>query len=352
MAALDDISYELPEELIAVRPPDVRGQSRLLTVDRTAGILEDHQFDDILDLLQPGDLLVLNETAVFNARLYGTTGGRSTEALLVEPVDGRRWKAMLRNAKKIKEGSVIGFGDLQARMTGKGPDGLYVLEFSEDATLEVIGRYGRPPLPPYIIKKRAQMKLPEYFDDDSERYQSVFARNPGSVAAPTASLHFTPRLLQGLAAKGVDTARVLLHVGPGTFRTVNESLDDFEIHEEWIEVPETAVTAMRECRGKGGRIIAVGTTSVRAIETMAFGRKSPADWRPFSGYTRLFIKDNFKFNAADALITNFHMPHSTLLLLVQSFGGRDLLKRAYAHAIEQKYRFLSYGDAMFIHQGR
>lgn len=349
MIILEDIVYELPEELIAIHPVKKRDSSRLLVVDKKKKEFRDGKFSDITGLLRPGDCLVMNDTKVFHARIRGSTpAGKKTELLLVERTDGRRWKAMLKDSRKIPEGTLITAGGVGIRVLERENE-LRLVEFDREATFALINGIGEVPLPPYIIKKRKRLLESEQSPEDEERYQSVLARANGSVAAPTASLHFSPEVLEEIKSMGVKLRTVTLHVGPGTFKPVDDSIDDYEIHREEIDVPEETAETLKETKKAGGRIVAVGTTVVRTLETMAASCRDPGEWKSFRGTTKLFIRDeDYSFRAVDAMVTNFHMPKSTLLLLVYSFGGKELLKAAYRHAVAQKYRFLSYGDAMWI----
>jgi S-adenosylmethionine:tRNA ribosyltransferase-isomerase len=349
MAGIEDINYVLPEELISAEPSQKRDECRLLMVSREQKSFEDRIFHDIIDAIHPGDCLVMNDTKVFKARLFGLTlQQKKVELLLVEKEDDHLWKALLKNSKKFPEGTSVRFNDLEAEIQGKDGEMRYI-RFTEALTYEKINRIGFVPLPPYIIKKRKKLQSKEYNPDDDAYYQSILAKYYGSVAAPTASLHFTQDLLRKLQDKNITLATITLHVGPGTFKPIDtDSIDSFQIHQEWLEVSEKTIRDLIETRKNKGRIIAVGTTVVRALESMARGKAGADDWAPYSGMTRLFIKGEYHFNVVDAMITNFHMPKSTLLLLVYSFGGMELIKKAYRHALDHKYRFLSYGDAMMI----
>jgi S-adenosylmethionine:tRNA ribosyltransferase-isomerase len=318
-----DFDYALPEELVAQAPAAPRDASRLL---------------------RPGDLAVFNDTRVLPARLVGAkagSGGR-VEMLLVEPLGGglpRRWRAMGQASKPIREGARLALGELEATVERSEGEGFYVLRLDrEGAELEAaLARSGRLPLPPYIRRDPDAADL--------ERYQTVYARRPGSAAAPTAGLHFTPELLARLDERGVARTAVTLHVGPGTFLPVRgESLDDHRMHEERYEVPEEAARAVEACRARGGRVVAVGTTTVRTLESAwRDGRL-----RVGAGRTGLFIRPGHPFGVVDALVTNFHLPRSTLLVLVCAFGGTGRVLAAYGEAVARRYRFFSYGDAMLI----
>lgn len=347
MATLEDIDYPLPEHLIAEKPAGKRDESRLLVVSRADNNFTDKKFSDVAGYFREGDCLVFNATRVIKARLKGETdSGRAVEILLIEPVaeDFRRWKVLLKGSGKIKPGETGTFGTFRASFLDRLEQGERLVEFDPPLTHEGVERTGFMPVPPYIVRKRETLSMPAQLPEDDQWYQTIFAKFPGSVAAPTAALHFTGDVMDRLKAKGVDTAEVVLHVGPGTFRPVEGSVEDYRIHSEWIEVPESAVETVRRCKERGGRVFAVGTTTTRALETAS----AEGALRPFSGYTDLFVKPPYKFRMIDALITNFHMPRSTLLLLVYAFAGMELTRRAYTHAVEAEYRFYSYGDAMLI----
>jgi S-adenosylmethionine:tRNA ribosyltransferase-isomerase len=340
---VSDFDYALPEALIAQQPVSPRDASRLLVLP-PAGAPEHHAFADLPGLLRAGDLLVFNDTRVIPARLEGVkegTGGR-VEMLLVDPVGGelpRRWRAIGKASKPIRQGARLRFGDLVAEVARVEGEGFYELLLDrEGAELEAaLGRHGRLPLPPYI--RRAPTA------DDAERYQTVFARRPGSAAAPTAGLHFTEAILERLAARGVERTAVTLHVGPGTFLPVRgESIEGHVMHEERYEVPEAAVRAVAACRARGGRVVAVGTTAVRTLESASRG----GALHPGGGRTSLFVRPGHIFDVVDALVTNFHLPRSTLLMLVCAFGGRERVLSAYQEAVACRYRFFSYGDAMLL----
>jgi len=350
MMSIDDINFTLPEDLIAERPSMVRGGSRLLILNRKDQSLTDGNFNILPHYINPGDCLVFNDTKVFKARLFGKTIGTSpkkVEILLIEKLQPAAWKVMVKNSKKFSAGDIIDFGFAGAKITEKKEDFCH-MEFTRIISYDDIQCYGKTPLPPYITKKRKRMNQAEYVDEDEEWYQSELARVYGSVAAPTASLHFSAGMLDELNNKGINKTFVTLHVGPGTFKPIDDDIDAFKIHSEYIEVPGNTVNKIRETRKSGKRIIAVGTTVVRSLETMALGCDNMNEWGPYAGKTDIFIKNNFKFKAVDALITNFHMPKSTLLLLVHAFAGKDFAKESYAHAVKEKYRFFSYGDAMLI----
>lgn len=333
-----DFDYELPPELIAQRPIEPRDASHLLVLHRENRKIEHAHFRDLPAYLRPGDLLVANESRVLRARLLGRkarTGGR-VEVLLLRRLDERRWEALL-GGQRIRPGLELALGEgsaLYARVEEVRPDGIRVLQFAE-AVEPHLEHLGMVPLPPYIHEPL----------DDAERYQTVYARVVGSVAAPTAGLHFTPRLIAELQARGVGFAFVVLHIGLDTFRPVEvEDIEAHPIHAEWCRVPDEAVQAVRETRRAGRRVVAVGTTAVRALETAAQG----GEISPFEGWTRLFIYPGYRFRVVDALITNFHLPRSTLLMLVCAFAGRETVLHAYREAVALRYRFYSFGDAMLI----
>jgi S-adenosylmethionine:tRNA ribosyltransferase-isomerase len=342
VAVLSEYDYELPPGLIAQHPAVERDRSRLMALDRGGAILH-RTFSDLPDLLDPGDLLVVNDTRVFPARLIGRkegTGGE-VEIFLLHPAGNNgSWEVLARPSRRIKPGTVVLFGEgiLSATVEGRGEDGCFRVRLeSEGDTAAAIDRVGRTPLPPYIRRE------PE--ETDSERYQTVYARHRGAAAAPTAGLHFTGPLLETLASRGIGTAPVTLHVGVGTFRPLTE--EDFRgetLHREYCRVSEETVSLIRSARARGGKIVAVGTTTVRALETAS----ASGDMEPFEGWTDLFIKPPHSFKGMDALITNFHLPRSSLLILVSAFAGRERLLGAYRTAVEEGYRFYSYGDAMLI----
>ena len=337
-----DFYFDLPEELIAQTPLEKRDASRLLVVDKETGAFSDQHFDQIIDQLQPGDALVMNDTRVLPARLYGIkpeTGGH-VELLLLKNTQGDDWEVLAKPAKRLRVGSQISFGDgrLTATVVEELDHGGRIVRFSyEGIFLEVLESLGEMPLPPYIHEKLA----------DRERYQTVYAKENGSAAAPTAGLHFTEELLEQIAAKGVELVYLTLHVGLGTFRPVSvDSLDDHEMHSEFYSLSEEAAQILRQVKAKGGRVIAVGTTSIRTLETI--GSKFQGQIQADSGWTNIFIKPGYDWKIVDAFSTNFHLPKSTLVMLVSAFAGRSLTLEAYEHAIAERYRFFSFGDAMFI----
>ncbi len=337
-----DFDFDLPEELIAQTPLEKRDASRLLVVDKETGVFSDQHFDQIIDQLQPGDALVMNNTRVLPARLYGIkpeTGGH-VELLLLKNTQGDDWEVLAKPAKRLRVGAQISFGDgrLTATVVEKLDHGGRIVRFGyEGIFLEVLESLGEMPLPPYIHEKLA----------DRERYQTVYAKENGSAAAPTAGLHFTEELLEQIAAKGVKLVYLTLHVGLGTFRPVSvDSLDDHEMHSEFYSLSEEAAQTLRQVKANGGRVIAVGTTSIRTLETI--GSKFQGQIQADSGWTNIFIKPGYDWKVVDAFSTNFHLPKSTLVMLVSAFAGRSLTLKAYEHAITERYRFFSFGDAMFI----
>ena len=335
---LSDFDFHLPEHLIAQHPPAERGASRLL-VALPDGTLRDETFAFLPQMVRAGDLFVFNNTKVVKARLFGQkeSGGR-IEALIERVLDAHTALAHIRASKSPKPGTVLLFdGGIRAEMTGRAGE-LFTLRFAGgEGVWQILERHGHLPLPPYIARAAAE--------DDEARYQTVYAKHQGAVAAPTAGLHFTEALLAELEARGARTAEITLHVGAGTFQPVrHENLAEHIMHEEWLTVGEDVVDAVAACRARGGRVIAVGTTALRALESAAAG----GDLAPYTGDTRLFITPGYRFRVVDALFTNFHLPESTLLMLVSAFAGYDNIRRAYQHAIAHDYRFYSYGDAMFL----
>jgi S-adenosylmethionine:tRNA ribosyltransferase-isomerase len=337
-----DYDFFLPEAQIAQEPASRRDESRLLVVHRGSGELEHRSFRDVLDLFSPGDVLVVNETRVFPARLLGRRpGGGEAEVLLLHPAaDGNDWIALVRPGAKLKPGRTIDVApELAVRVVEVLAGGERRVRILSDLPLEeALERYGQVPLPPYVRRTATA--------EDVERYQTVYARERGSVAAPTAGLHFTPELLELIAARGVDTARLVLHVGVGTFRPVeSEDPSEHPMHREWYSVSEEAAERINRARAAGGAVWAVGTTSVRTLETVA---DAQGVVHPGSGWTDIFIRPPYRFRAVDRLITNFHLPRSTLLMLVAALAGYDVTMHAYREAVERGYRFYSYGDAMVV----
>lgn len=334
---LSDFSYPLPEELIAQEPLRERDKSRLLVVNREKETIEHRRFLDLLDFLRDDDLMVFNDTRVVAARLTGRkeTGGQ-VEALLLRRISDGLWEAMVKPGRRVGIGIKLIFDQgLTADVLDRTDAGGRILRFDGDGDLEkLISRVGQVPLPPYIHKRLT----------DPERYQTVYANAEGSAAAPTAGLHFTPALLKRIKDRGIKIVFVTLHVGIATFRPVRtENLDEHEMHSEWFEISEENAEAINSTKG---RIISVGTTTARALESAAVGKRKVA---AVNGETNLFIKPPYEFKIVEGLITNFHMPKSTLLIMVSTFAGTKLVQRAYHEALEQKYRFLSFGDAMFLY---
>lgn len=339
---IDEFDFDLPEELIAQTPLKDRTASRLLVLDKNNGEIQHKQFPAVLDYLKPGDCLVLNNTRVLPARLYGAKSdtGAKVELLLLEQKDGDVWEALAKPARKIKVGTELSFGDglLTAICKEELEHGGRIFEFRyEGIFYELLDRLGEMPLPPYIKEQ-----LPE-----KERYQTVYAKVEGSAAAPTAGLHFTQDLLAKVREQGVNIAFLTLHVGLGTFRPVSaDTVEDHVMHSEFYQLDDTAAALLNDTKDKGGRIIAVGTTSTRTLETIA--RDHDGRFTAVSGWTDIFIYPPYQYKAVDGLITNFHLPKSTLIMLVSALAGKENVLNAYNEAIQQKYRFFSFGDAMLI----
>jgi S-adenosylmethionine:tRNA ribosyltransferase-isomerase len=350
MHNISDYDYELPPGLLAKNPCERRDGSRLMVIDRTAGTIEHLQFHDLPALVRDGDCLVMNNTKVLRARLFGTrkqTGGRWEGLFLSSTPDGN-WRLIGETRGKLQPGELLSIhpayneaspARLDLQLVARDGEGTWTVRpDSVEDTERLLERFGTLPLPPYIGRKLAE-------ESDFDRYQTIYAREPGAVAAPTAGLHFTPQLLADCRDSGATTTEVTLHVGIGTFRPISvEQLDDHRMHSEWCKVSCDAAERIANARQSSGRVVAVGTTSVRTLESAA----QNGTMSPWSGTTDLFIRPGYKFKAVDALITNFHLPKSSLLVLVSAFAGHDLMKRAYAVAIENRYRFYSYGDAMLI----
>ncbi len=339
MLTTDDFNYELPDELIAQYPLPERTASRLLVVNRDTQQLEHRIFSDIIDFIHADDLLILNDTKVIPARLFGVKqSGGQVECLIERVLNEREALAHIRSSKSPKAGARLCFeGVAWATVLGRC-DELFQLRFDGQLpVLDLLEKFGHIPLPPYITRRDV--------NEDRERYQTVFAQKPGAVAAPTASLHFSDTLLGQLQQRGTAIAHVTLHVGAGTFQPVRvKAIEEHVMHREWIDVPQRTIDAMAACKARAGRVIAVGTTAMRALQTCTLSGTP----RAYQGETDIFIYPGFEFRGVDALITNFHLPKSTLLMLVSAFTGLDLTRHAYRAAIEAKYRFFSYGDAMFI----
>ncbi len=341
---VDEFDYHLPQELIAQYPAEPRDSSRLLVIHRASGELEHRHFSDLPEYLRAGDCLALNDTKVVPARLLGVklpTGAR-TEVMLVRPVAEGRWEALIKRNDRVKQGAIIEFGGglLRARVLSETlTHHLRLVQLEHEGPLaEALEAVGHIPLPPYIKREEDDPR-------DRERYQTVFARQPGAVAAPTASLHFTPELLESLRRQGIGEAHTTLHVSLGTFQPVQvDEVEQHQVHPEWYTVSPEAAEKLNAARAAGGRLIGVGTTVARTLETVS----SSGRIEPGSGDTTLFCYPGFDFKVLDALVTNFHLPRSSLLMLVAAFAGLDLMRHAYAVAVEEGYRFYSYGDAMLI----
>ena len=346
---INDFDYELPEELIAQKPADKRDASRLLVVHRETGETEHRHFYDILEYLNEGDCLVLNNSKVLPARLYGIKDGTGAkvEFLLIKRIDGDRWETMVRPGKRLKPGDSVMFSEdplLKADIIDYGNDGTRIVEFSYDGIfMERLEEIGSMPLPPYIERQSE--------NEDRDRYQTVYCREEGSVAAPTAGLHFTEELLEKARAKGVELAYVTLHVGIGTFRPVKcENIEDHSMHFEEYHIDEETADTINRAKAEGRRVISVGTTSTRTMESAAYFDEEKGCWQVRSGEnsTGIFIYPGYEFRIIDSLITNFHLPKSTLLMLISALYDREKILEVYQEAIREKYRFFSYGDAMFI----
>lgn len=338
-----DFDFDLPEELIAQTPLKDRTASRLLVVSRTEHSLADKHFSDLLEELESGDTLVINNTRVLPARLHGekVDTGAHIEVLLLHNIEGDRWETLVKPAKRMKVGTTVSFGDgrLTATVVEELEQGGRVIEFHyQGVFLEILESLGEMPLPPYI-KERL---------DEQERYQTVYAKENGSAAAPTAGLHFTKELMEKIRQKGVNIAPITLHVGLGTFRPVSvDNLEEHKMHSEYYQIsPETAAI-VNQTKEQGKRVIAVGTTSIRTLETVATANEGRLV--ETSGWTDIFISPGYQFSIVDAFVTNFHLPKSTLVMLVSAYLGRDFTLEAYQHAIDERYRFFSFGDAMFVH---
>ncbi|HDA9554957.1 TPA: tRNA preQ1(34) S-adenosylmethionine ribosyltransferase-isomerase QueA [Listeria innocua] len=340
---VEDFDFDLPEELIAQTPLLDRTSSRLMVLDKESGEIKDQHFTDIISYLNKGDALVLNDTRVLPARLHGIKDetGAHIEVLLLKQKEDNAWETLVKPAKRIRKGATITFGDgaLKATCLEELEHGGRILEFSyEGIFYEVLEQLGEMPLPPYIKEQLA----------DQDRYQTVYAKENGSAAAPTAGLHFTEELLAQISAKGVEIIFVTLHVGLGTFRPVDvEDTQNHKMHSEFYRLTEESADRINKIKSTGGKVVAVGTTSIRTLETIA--SRHDGKLIAESGWTDIFISPGYQFQAVDALITNFHLPKSTLIMLVSALSYRTKILAAYNHAVEQQYRFFSFGDAMFIH---
>ncbi|MBW4828576.1 MAG: tRNA preQ1(34) S-adenosylmethionine ribosyltransferase-isomerase QueA [Clostridiaceae bacterium] len=337
----EDFYYELPEELIAQHPLKNREKSRLMVLDRKTGRTRDRHFEDVLEYLNPGDCMILNDTRVIPARLFGSREGKeeSIEFLLLKRIEDNKWETLVRPGKKARIGHKIVFGEgkLQGEILSIEEDGTRIIDFDYKGIFEeILDELGEMPLPPYI-----QEKL-----EDKERYQTVYSKNKGSAAAPTAGLHFTKGLLEEIENRGVNIVYITLHVGLGTFRPVKvENIEEHHMHEEYFEVSKEAANIINKTKENGGKVVAVGTTSTRTLESMANDDGKIVEGK---GWTNIFIYPEYRFKVVDALITNFHLPESTLIMLVSALAGRENTLNAYNRAVEKKYRFFSFGDAMLI----
>ena len=337
-----DFYYDLPEELIAQTPLEQRDTSRLMTLDRETGEVEHHHFFDLLDYLNPGDCLILNNSRVLPARLLGQRlpGGGACEVLLLIDRGDKTWECLVRPGRKMRTGAKLSFGngELTAEVVGEVEGGNRLVRFNyEGIFLEVLEQLGKMPLPPYI---KAELQ-------DRERYQTVYSKVVGSAAAPTAGLHFTPELLEKIAAKGVGIGYVTLHVGLGTFRPVKEDeITQHEMHSEYCTIPQETADLINRTKANGGRVICVGTTSCRTLESWS---NEDGTMEAKAGWTNIYIYPGYRFKVMDALVTNFHLPESTLIMLVSAFAGRENVLGAYEEAVKERYRFFSFGDAMFLH---
>lgn len=336
-----DFYFELPKELIAQTPPKNREDSRLLVLDRKTGEIEHKKFTDIIDYLYPGDCLVVNDTRVIPARLFGSRVGKeeSIEILLLKRIEGDLWETLVKPGKKVKPNTVLEFGNglLKGEVLSIGEDGTRIIKFIYNGIFEeILDRLGEIPLPPYITEEL----------EDKERYQTVYSKHKGSAAAPTAGLHFTEELLKKIEDKGVKIAYITLHVGLGTFRPVKvDDITEHHMHSEYYNIPEEAANIINSTKANGGSVVCVGTTTVRTLETVA---DENGFVKPCSRWTDIFIYPGYKFKIVDKLITNFHLPESTLIMLVSAFATREIILNAYNEAVKQRYRFFSFGDAMFI----
>ena len=337
----EDFNYNLPEELIAQTPLAKRDDSRLMILDRKTGKIKHDIFHNIINYLNPDDVLVLNDTKVMPARIIGEKQdtGAIIELLLLKNIENDTWEVLVKPAKRVKEGTIISFGDgmLLAKCVGVGEEGIRNVKFNYDGIFyEILDKLGSMPLPPYIKEKLA----------DKDRYQTVYAKNIGSAAAPTAGLHFTNELLEAIKSKGIKICYITLHVGLGTFRPVNvEDVTTHKMHSEFYQMSKEVADTLNEAKKAGKRIVSVGTTSTRTLETIMTKYGS---FKETSGWTDIFIYPGYKFKAIDAQITNFHLPKSTLIMLVSAFATKEIILNAYEEAVKNKYRFFSFGDSMFI----
>ncbi len=340
---VQEFDYDLPPELIAQQPTERRGDSRMMIVRRREGTIEHARFEDLPGRMDAGDVLVLNDTRVIPARAWGEKGGTDVEFLFVRELGPGVWEALCRPARKVRDGERIAFAPgLDAVVAGEGAEGLRTLRFGRPDVLAVLHEIGYAPLPPYIKRPKGREDLRSR---DLERYQTVFARNDGAIAAPTAGLHFTPRVLAAIRTRGVDVRKVTLEVGVATFQPVRAArIEDHRMLEERYEVLPAVARTINAAKAAGRPVVAVGTTVVRTLESAA----GEGGVRSGKGATSLFIRPGFEFRAVDRLLTNFHLPKSTLLMLISAFAGVDLIRQAYREAVRERYRFFSYGDCMFI----
>ena len=343
---VDLYDFELPESLIAQTPLENRTASRLLTLNKDSGEMEHHTFSDIINYLHPGDTLILNDTRVIPARLFGVKEdtGAKAEVLLLHNLGDNRWETLVKPGKRLRKGAVIRFGDeLSATIEEETDMGGRIIRFHYEGIFqEILDRLGQMPLPPYIKEKL----------EDKERYQTVYAKHEGSAAAPTAGLHFTTELLEAIKQKGVRIGFLTLHVGLGTFRPMSvDVVEDHVMHAEYYSISQETAELINETKKNGGRVIAVGTTSCRTLETVG-NQFEGQDLAASSGWTDIFIYPGYTFKVVDALITNFHLPKSTLVMLVSALAGREQIMEAYNEAVKQQYRFFSFGDSMFIYSDR
>ena len=348
---LSDFDYELPEELIAQQPLERRDASRMLVLNRETQTFQDSRFELFPEYIRAPDVVVVNNTRVFPARLMGQrdpSGGR-VEVLLVREVEPSIWEALVRPAHRLKDGARVRFGDsdLRAEVLGRSAKGLLFIKFAGDRPLEVLlNERGQTPLPPYIRRPRGASRASRTSAEDRERYQTVFARERGAIAAPTAGLHFTPEVIDAIRARQARVVEITLHVGYGTFEPVRvEDVEQHQVAPEFFQVDEEAASAINESRAQGGRVIAVGTTTTRALESAV---NAAGNIEAGGRETDLTITPGYRFRITDALLTNFHLPRSSLLLLVSAFAGRELTLDAYARAVASRFRFYSYGDCMFV----
>jgi len=337
---VSDFDFELPDGRIALRPCEPRDAAKLLVV--TPAGMKDHVFSDLAPLLKPNDILVFNDTKVIPARLMGRIGNGKAEVTLLRPVGEGKWTALAKPGKRFKPGIEVDFNGLTATVISRGKGGEVTLDFGMNDITEALDKKGKMPLPPYIAKQR------EVDDRDRADYQTIYAQNDGAVAAPTAGLHFTKQLLESLKKRGVKSAFLTLHVGAGTFLPIKvEDTKDHKMHAEWGEITADVAVAINQARATGGRVVAVGTTALRLLESAS---DEHGKIHPFKGETDIFITPGYQFRAVDLLVTNFHLPKSTLFMLVSAFSDLDEMKAAYAHAIDTGYRFYSYGDGCLLHR--